>query len=49
MRMHQGTCVVADWFGPDPGHTNGERRNGWLTPDSTENPLQAKRGWREST
>jgi hypothetical protein len=28
MRMPQGRFVVADWFGPDPGHTDGERWNG---------------------
>jgi hypothetical protein len=49
MRMPQGTCVVAYWCGPSPRHTDGERRNGWVPPYSTETPLQAKRGWREST
>jgi hypothetical protein len=49
MRVQQGTFVVADWCGPYPGHTDGERRNGWVTPYSTENPLKAKRCWRDRT
>jgi hypothetical protein len=43
------TFVVADWFGSYPGHTGGERRNGWVTPFSTENPPKAKRRLRDRT
>jgi hypothetical protein len=32
IQMHRGSFTIENCFGPYPGHTDGGRRNGWVTP-----------------